>query len=84
MSIKPIYIKILVLVIRIAIGSRTWNDIVEVVKDIDTTTLTDQQKRSAAFVKIKEILKKREQEIKDNPLNLLIELAVALLKLKEE
>jgi ACT domain-containing protein len=56
----------------------------EIVKELATTDMTDDQKRKEAFDKIKKAAKEKGLSIKASIINTLIELAVQYLKNKDE
>jgi len=54
--------------------------VLDVVRELAATDLTNSEKRDAAFERIKEMLKEEGKDLGDSLINLLIELAVQKIK----
>ena len=83
-KIARIVLEIVAILMRVAVGKQLIDEIKGIIKMYDLTDLADENKRTKVLQVIKKLLTKRGEEIKDNPLNLLLELVLALLKARGE
>jgi len=77
------WLKPIVMAIISFASKEVLDAVLDVVRELAATDLANEEKRTLAFEKIKEMLKVQGKELGDSMINLLIELAVQKLKAEE-
>jgi hypothetical protein len=80
-SLWPL-IKPIVIVLVNMISGKIMETVIEIVQTLQSTGLTNEEKRNLAYYEIRDTLKENGQELSDSMINLLLEMAVQKLKTK--